>query len=57
LLLNRHSKVEQVREKSRALKVVLTHGNLLELEVAASNITIQGARYPEQHVDQPAVEK
>ena len=46
---SRHNKVERLEENIGAVDVELTADDLHEIEEAASKITIQGARYPEQH--------
>jgi aryl-alcohol dehydrogenase-like predicted oxidoreductase len=43
------TKLNRLEENLGALNVELTPDDLLEIEAAASKITIQGARYPEQH--------
>jgi aryl-alcohol dehydrogenase-like predicted oxidoreductase len=45
------TKLHRVEENIRAADVELTAHDLGEIESAASNITIQGARYPE-HIEQ-----
>ena len=43
------TKLKRLEENLGALKVELTKDDLYEMEEAASKITIQGARYPEEH--------
>src|SRR4051812_32199603 len=43
------TKLNRLDENLGALNIELTPGNLQQIEEAASKITIQGARYPEQH--------
>jgi aryl-alcohol dehydrogenase-like predicted oxidoreductase len=43
------TKLNRLEENLGALNVELTPDDLREIENAASKITIQGARYPEQH--------
>ena len=45
------TKLQRLEENIGALSVELTPGDLREIENAASNITVQGARYPE-HLQQ-----
>jgi aryl-alcohol dehydrogenase-like predicted oxidoreductase len=41
--------LNRLEENLGALDIELTPGDLQQIEEAASKITIQGARYPEQH--------
>ena len=41
------TKLHRLEENIGAVDVALTHGDLQEIESAASKITVQGARYPE----------
>jgi aryl-alcohol dehydrogenase-like predicted oxidoreductase len=43
------TKLKRVEENLGAIEIELTAGDLSEIEAAASKISIQGARYPEQH--------
>lgn len=43
------TKLNRLEENIGAVNVELTDNDLLQIEDAASKITIQGARYPEQH--------
>lgn len=43
------TKLNRLEENLGALDIDLTPGDLQQIEEAASKITIQGARYPEQH--------
>jgi aryl-alcohol dehydrogenase-like predicted oxidoreductase len=43
------TKLNRLEENLGALDIELTPGDLQQIEEAASKITIQGARYPEQH--------
>jgi aryl-alcohol dehydrogenase-like predicted oxidoreductase len=43
------TKLHRLEENLGAVDIVLTPGVLQQIEEAASKITIQGARYPEQH--------
>ena len=43
------TKLSRLDENLRALNIKLTTGDLQQIEEAASKITVQGARYPEQH--------
>ena len=43
------TKLQRLEENLGALDVELSPGDLLAIEDAVSKITIQGARYPEQH--------
>ncbi len=42
------TKIERLKENVGAASVELTPSDLREIESAASKITIEGARYPEQ---------
>ena len=44
------TKIERMKENSRAAEVVLTETDLREIETAASKIKAQGDRYPEMHL-------
>ena len=45
------TKLERLKENIGAAAVELTPDDLREIESAASNVTVQGARYPE-HLEQ-----
>ena len=44
------TKLKRLEENAGAADVVLTTADLREIEIAAANVTVQGARYPE-HLD------
>jgi len=43
------TKMERLKENNSAASIQLSAANLHQIETAASNITVQGARYPEQY--------
>lgn len=43
------TKLERLKENNGAATIELSAADLQEIEMAASNITVQGARYPEQY--------
>ena len=43
------TKIERLKENNAAASIQLSAANLQQIETAASNITVQGARYPEQY--------
>ena len=43
------TKLERLKENNAAAKIELSAADLQEIETAASTITVQGARYPEQY--------
>ena len=43
------TKLERLKENNAAAKIELSGADQLEIETAASTITVQGARYPEHY--------